>query len=133
MKLPIPAIAALVTGLAAGTYLSPGRTAEPPHQEVTDSATVAAVATPTVPVTVSELPAPGPVVEDSTDLQSLSDAVAGLSVRDAAPMVARLSDDEALGVLKTMPLARASEILEAMPRDRGSELSRLLLLAGTGT
>lgn len=134
MKLPIPAIAAVVVGLAAGAYMSPGRTAAAEHTPVADSSDAVGNQPPVVPLPVSPLPVESePEAPDSSnDIADLSAAVAGLSATDAAPMVARLSDPEAIGVLRSMPLGRASDILAAMPRERAAELSRLLLLAGAG-
>ncbi len=134
MKFPTLAIVALGLGLALGTYLSPARTAVVPQDEHADTNAVVQSATPVVPQPVSELPRSEPPPVDTTDaLQALRAAVAELGATEAAPMVARLSNAEAIGVLKGMPLTRASEILAAMPPERGSELSRLLLLAGAGT
>jgi hypothetical protein len=90
---------------------------------------------PVVPLPVSPLPAADEPEQPDTgfDIASLSAAVSGMSATDAAPMVARLSDAEAIGVLKSMPLSQASDILAAMTRERAAELSRLLLLAGAGS
>src|SRR5690606_15707656 len=135
MKLPPPAIAALLLGLAAGTYLSPGRTAVAEHVEPAENGDEMASEMPVVPLPVSPVPAAAEPEQADTgsDIASLSAAVSGMSATDAAPMVARLSDAEAIGVLKSMPLSRASDILAAMTRERAAELSRLLLLAGAGS
>lgn len=149
MKLAVVGIAAFVVGVAGGTVLSPARHAVPvdtiqvaPAEHEAGGGAVAVEApvhvVPTAEVDSAidthELPPPEVVTpseaSSAAEIQSISAAIAKLSAADAGPMVARLSDADALAVLKSVPLPQASKILDTMSSERAARLSKQLLLAG---
>lgn len=149
MKLAVVGVAAFVVGVAGGTVLSPARRALPvdttqvaadTHTEGGDSTAVEppthlapvteADSEATEHATVPPETAPTPASSSTAEIQALMAAIAKLPPADAGPMVARLSDADALAVLKSVPLPQASKILDTMPPVQAARLSKQLLLAG---
>src|SRR5690606_33533500 len=128
--------AAFAIGAAAGTMFSPARRAvaevhatDGNEHPANDQAIPVIGGEEEVAPDTSAATAVGQVSEQPAQVDALIQAVTDLPVSEAAPMVAQLSDTEAVAVLKGQSLARASQILEAMPRETAARLSRLLLLA----
>lgn len=131
MKLAVVGVAAFVIGVAGGTMLSPARRAAP-----VDSTPAAPVehkgGGDAVSMVVSEPVAQvAPAAPSSAaEVSAIGAAIAKLPAAEAGPMLARLSDADAVAVLKSVPLARASDILDTMPPEQAARLSKQLLLSG---
>lgn len=139
MKPIIVGAVAFVIGVAGGTFLSPARRAEPApaadeHAVPVDSTpTENTVALPVAPVVEADtgVAAPEPVAATTErERAAMVHTVSSMKPTDAAPMLARLNDSDAVAVLKALPITKASEILDAMASDQAARLSRELLLAG---
>lgn len=149
MKIAVAVPVGLVLGLALGT--GAGKMLQPAPVDSTHSADSTATAedshapaatgpdtshaaaqvgadtsthTPTPPAAAST-PAP-------PDHKRLAGILEKLPAKDAAVLVAGLSDDELAGTLRVMDVTKAAELIGALPATRGAAMGKRMLDAGGG-
>ncbi len=73
--------------------------------------------------------APAPAGADTSfNAKQLADALGKLNAAEAAPLLARFSDDEIVATLKELGVTRAGPFVAKLPEPRSTRLSRRLLL-----
>ena len=102
---------------------------KPAESHAGDSTSAPPAMTPTpLDAAPSEAPtAPGAKPASGADVQRMAKIFDRLPAQDAVALVARMSDAELEGVLRTMDVAKAGDLIAALPTERGAALSKRLL------
>lgn len=102
---------------------------KPAESHAGDSTSAPPAMTPTpLDAAPSEAPtAPGAKPASGADVQRMAKIFDRLPAQDAVALVARMSDAELEGVLRTMDVAKAGDLIAALPKERGAALSKRLL------